>query len=45
MRENPLSLSSADRILKACCPESSVNVFEHAARIVAVVANAKKEKK
>lgn len=34
-------MSTADRILANCCPESPIDVFTHAARITEVVAAAR----
>lgn len=36
-------MSSSTRILKACCPDSPIDVFKHAALITAVVAKAKEK--
>jgi hypothetical protein len=37
-------MSSSDRILAACCPESTIDVFKHAALITALVAKAKEKR-
>ena len=36
-------MSSSERILRACCPYSTIDIFKHAAAITAVVAEAKRE--
>ena len=34
------ALSSSDRILAACCPDSAIDVFEHAAQVTGLVSDA-----